>query len=298
MARSRGERSLLLDVESLRAFRELAAQGGFTAASRVLGLAQPTVSFKIRRLEERVGMSLIRRHGHSFTLTAHGRDLLAHAEEIVEAHDRAVDNIRRSELSGAVRLGCNEEVAASGLSQVAGRFRRTHPDIDLAIRVHDSAFVTEWLDVGEIDVALIQLIELDGAVRVTDEVWRRDELHVLQGLAADFDNADPVPLVSFGPGNLYDPHLIGPLVAAGRSHRHAVECPGIRGVQSAIEAGLGVGVLNTPNVTERMRPWEGIGPVELPAVAFVLRSRADAEGDEVIAALRGHLSAALASYYS
>lgn len=88
MTRSPRERSLLLDVESLRVFREVVAQGGFTAASRKLGITQPAVSLKIRRLEERIGTSLILRNGHSITLTASGRDLLAHAEEIVEAHDR------------------------------------------------------------------------------------------------------------------------------------------------------------------------------------------------------------------
>ena len=138
MTRSPRERSLLLDVESLRVFREVVAQGGFTAASRKLGITQPAVSLKIRRLEERIGTGLILRNGHSITLTASGRDLLAHAEEIVEAHDRALDHMRRSGLSGVLRLGCSGAVGAEELSELVSRFRRTHPDIDLAIRADAS----------------------------------------------------------------------------------------------------------------------------------------------------------------
>ena len=134
-----------------------------------------------------------------------------------------------------------------------------------------------------------------GAIRPTDEVWRRDELSVLQGHSVDFDSADPVPLVSFGPHCLYEPWLVGALAESGRNVRRAMECPSIQGVQRAIEAGIGVGVLNGPNVTGRMRPWAGGDSLALPSVAFVLRTRDDAGGDEAIAALRGHLTSALHS---
>ena len=294
MSPSRKERSLLLDVESLRAFREVVTRGGFTAASKTLGVTQPAVSLKIRRLEDRLGMRLIQRDGHPLTVTAPGRDLLEHADKIVEAHDRAVDYMRRSELTGTVRLGCNGEVAASGLSEVASRFRRTHPHIDLAIRAHHSASISELLDNGEIDVALIQLAEIEGAVRPTDQVWWRDTVHIVQGIEADFDD-DPVPMVTFGPTSLYHTHLTALLDAAGRSHRVAMEWCNLSGVQSGIEAGLGVGLLNTRNITVRMKPWAGIDPIELPRMAFIMRSRPDADESEAIAALRGHLSAALAS---
>ena len=48
-------------------------------------------------------------------------------------------------------------------------------------------------------------------------------------------------------------------------------------------------------VKSRMRPWRGIDPVELPRVVFVLRSRADADGNELIGALEGHLPEILTS---
>ncbi|HAB57667.1 MAG TPA: LysR family transcriptional regulator, partial [Acidimicrobiaceae bacterium] len=108
-----------MDVESLRVFRQLVAAEGFTAAAERLGVTQSAVSHKIRRLEERIGRDLLRRDGQSFVLTPDGRDLLAHAEAIVDAHDRAVDALQRSNVSGTVRLGCNEEVAATQLAEVA-----------------------------------------------------------------------------------------------------------------------------------------------------------------------------------
>ena len=293
MAPPRRERSLLLDVESLRAFREVVARDGFTTASKVLGITQPGVSLKIRRLEERVGVTLIRRDGHSLTLTDHGRELLAHAEEIVEAHDRAVDHLQRSELSGTVRLGCHAGIPTSRVHRVASRFGRTHPHIHMRIRVRDSMLISQMLADGELDVALMQVTE--GAVRPTDEVWRRDELHVVQGRTVDFTDEDPVPLISYGPGSPFELHLIALLEAAGRTCRTAVEWCSVHDVHSAIEAGLGVGIISGPSVTELMRPWTGIGPISMPRAVSVVRSRPDADRNELIDALRGHLSAALAS---
>ena len=57
-------RSLLLDVESLRVFRKVVAHGGFSAASKTLGVTQPAVSLKIHRLEDRLGMESARSNCH------------------------------------------------------------------------------------------------------------------------------------------------------------------------------------------------------------------------------------------
>ena len=284
MVSSRSERSLVLDVDSLRLFRELVAEGGFTAASKKLGIAQPSASRRLRRLEERIGMSLISRQGYSFTLTERGRDLLAHAEKIVEAHDRAVDHMRRSEIRGVLRLGCSGAIAPQQLSWVASRFRQTHPVIDLTIRVGESWIISDMLDTSKIDVAILHLVEAN-SMRATDVVWQRDDLYIVQGLDVDFAE-DPIPLISFGPRSLLNTHLITALQTAGRAHRIAVEWPNVLGVKSAIEAGLGVGILNTLHVTEAMRPWRGIDQLDLPRSVFVVRSRPQAQENAPIDALR------------
>ena len=290
-ARGRG---LILDTESLRTFREVVAQGGFSAAARVLGVTQPAVSLKIRRLEERLGMSLIRRDGHSFNLTGHGRDLLAHAEFIVEAHDRAVDDMQHSESSEVICLGCSTDLVPIGLGEVAAWFMQTHPEIELEIHTRGSEDLSEMLDDGEIDLALMQLVAVDGAVRPTYELGQREDLHAVQGLAADFTDADPVPLISSGPNGLYDPYLTALLDAAARPYRVALQWADIGGVQRAIESGLGVGILNTSNVTEHMRPWTGIDPASLPSTVTALRTRDGADPDPFVSALKVRLIEAMA----
>ncbi len=282
---------LRLDVESLRVLATVVEAGGFTDAAERLGVTQSAVSHKIRRLEERVGMALLHRGGSTVEPTEDGRDLLGYAEVMIAAHDTAVDRIRRrTDVTGRVRLGCNEEVAVTELAEIASRFRRTHPAVELEIRVNDSAVVAEWLDDGSVDLALLQVIETPGRVRLGDEVRRHDRLDVVQATTATFDDAESIPLISFGPRCLYEPFLVRALDAAGRRWHRVLECPSIAGVRSAVTAGLGVAVLNEPHIDDSMRAWTGT-VVELPRVAYVLRS-GPAEA-EPTTALRAHLRQSL-----
>ena len=48
-----------LDVESVRTLIAVLDHGGMTAAADALGMSQSAVSWKIKRLEERVGRDLL-----------------------------------------------------------------------------------------------------------------------------------------------------------------------------------------------------------------------------------------------
>ena len=55
--------SMRLDIDSLRAFRAIVESGSFTGAASRLYLTQSAVSWKIKRLEERLGHTLLVRKG-------------------------------------------------------------------------------------------------------------------------------------------------------------------------------------------------------------------------------------------
>lgn len=266
-----------LDVEALRVLRTVADAGGFTSAAQQLGSTQSAVSWKIKRLEERLGFELLIRDGNSVRPTVDGQQLLAHADRIIDAHDAAVDHLQRSDLRGTVRLGCNEEVAADQLARVASRFARQHPEADLHIRVHDSAVVSTWLDGGEVDLALLQVV--GDVPRSGDRILWRDELVI----ATARDAADPrkpddtVPYIGFGERCLYQPWFAAAIHEAGMAFQTVLECPSIQGVQSAVEAGIGVAVLNRRNLSPAMTEWAHADRLGTPPqVTYVIRRGTDA----------------------
>ena len=93
-----------LDIDSLRTLQAIVESGSFTAAAARLHLTQSAVSWKIKRLEERLGHALLVRDGKSVELTEMGRELLLHADKILAAHDEAIAALELRELTGTVRL--------------------------------------------------------------------------------------------------------------------------------------------------------------------------------------------------
>ncbi len=80
-----------LNYHHLRYFSVVAKEGSITRASRVLHLAQPTISAQIHRLEDVLGEKLFARQGRRLVLTDFGRVALRYAEEIFSLGREFVD---------------------------------------------------------------------------------------------------------------------------------------------------------------------------------------------------------------
>lgn len=280
-----------LDVESLRTLHTVAALGTFKEVARELGVSQSAVSWKMKRLEERVGLDLVERSDGEMSLTPDGNDLLLYAEKIISAHDEAVEHLSRSDLEGVIRLGTNEDHGGVELAEVLARFGRMYPQVELRVRVGLSGDVSEWLDAGEVDLAILQL-PVDDRSPDDDLLWT-DQLWWIQGTGHSIPLGQPIPVVSFGPGFSCLEHSERSLDSAGLDHHVVLESPMLSGVQRAVEAGLGVAPLHRRNLTERMTEWEHAAQCPLPEVCEVIRCRS-AVGDEVLTAIRSVLLDALA----
>jgi DNA-binding transcriptional LysR family regulator len=65
-----------------------AEEGSFSAASRALGLTQPTLGRQVSALEDRLGVTLFERLGRSLSLTDSGLELLDDVRAIGDAASR------------------------------------------------------------------------------------------------------------------------------------------------------------------------------------------------------------------
>ena len=82
-----------LNYHHLLYFWVTAREGGVTAASKRLRLAQPTISAQIRALEDELGEKLFRRVGKRLELTEIGRVVFRYAEEIFGLGQELMDTI-------------------------------------------------------------------------------------------------------------------------------------------------------------------------------------------------------------
>lgn len=245
-------RDMRLDIDSLRAFKTVLELGGVTRAAHKLNLTQSAVSHKLTRLEERIGRPILLKGSNGFVPTSEGRSLLSYAERLIALHDEAAAHFRSSELAGEVRLGATEDAASEWLAAVLGRFRRLHPRVSLSIRVAQSLVLEEWLRVGALDLAMMQIFVHDKEPHDL-ELWREDLIWV-QSTDHPFTLGNHVPFVSFDENCFYRRAAREALAATGRKLDIVLECPSCEGVAAGVRHGLGVGVISRrhlrPGLTE------------------------------------------------
>jgi len=282
-----------LDVESLRALRLVVDTGGFTEAAGLLGLTQSAVSWKIKRLEERVGVELVKR-GQVVEATPDGEDLLGYADRMLAAHDEAVKHLSRSELSGVVRIGSNEDLDTRQVSEILARFGRAYPNVRLDIRMQLSGIVCDWFDSGDVDLAVVQIVDGGPHGPTPDDIvlWT-EPLRWVHGRRVAFDLDEPIPLITFGEGCAYGDDMTEALGRAGLRWQHALASTSLAGVQSAVAEGLGIAALNDRNITSEMVVFEPGGRASvLPDVSYVIRTASHGD-QELLGALRSELRHAL-----
>ena len=109
-----------VDLESLRAYVTVLEWGSMARAAEQLELSASAMSWKIKRLEQRVGRPLLIRDGHDLRPTREGRLILEEAPAMLDAHDRLVRRLTQPEFSGTVKIGSNEEVGAARMAGILG----------------------------------------------------------------------------------------------------------------------------------------------------------------------------------
>jgi DNA-binding transcriptional LysR family regulator len=260
--------SVRLDIESLRTFRAVVDSGSVTQAASQLNLTQSAVSWKMKRLEERLGSPLLVRDGRQMTLTELGSELLGHAEQIVTAHDDAVDSLQRSQLEGTVHLGINDELEADEVAALLARFQRRHQMVRLHVRMGLSGPIAQLVRGGDLDLALIQVL----APASRDQVLWTEELVWIAAPTFTPDMSEPLPLVTFGPNSNYRDLMLDALRHSGIDHYVAFECESSSGVRGAVAAGFGIALINERGVTHECPAWDVPGlDAPLPTASFVVR---------------------------
>src|SRR5687768_2275721 len=129
----------------------------FSAAARQLGVAQPSISEQIRKLERELRQPLLDRLPRRVVPTPAGQQLVEHARrilaEISEAKRRAGESAK-GKLSGRLAIGAIPTIAPFLLPRLVPAFERKHPEVGLVVSEDTTARLIEQLAHGEIDLAL------------------------------------------------------------------------------------------------------------------------------------------------
>lgn len=144
-----------LDLGAVSAFAKVAEERNFRSAANELGLSKSTVSKRIARLEERLGVRLFDRTTRSVRLTDAGEshyEAVSPALRALRAAEDLVGDLK-ARPSGRLRLTAPIDFGHGLIGDVLTRFSAEHPDVEV------------WVDLTD---RIVNLVEegVDLAVRV------------------------------------------------------------------------------------------------------------------------------------
>jgi DNA-binding transcriptional LysR family regulator len=146
-----------IDLEQLITFERIVREGSFSAAAWALDVPQPTVSARIKSLEQTVGGALFHRRGRQITLTDLGQTFLPYAQRTIAILTEGVEMARQAEQGqrGRVTFGGLSSLSGGLLGPAIAQFHKNHPQVELLSRGGDHESVVDWLRDRIIELGLV-----------------------------------------------------------------------------------------------------------------------------------------------
>jgi DNA-binding transcriptional LysR family regulator len=240
-----------MDIRQLRYFEAVARHRHFTRAASELHVAQSALSHQVRRLEDELGVELLRRTTRSVEPTEAGGLVAAHARAVLSQTDALRGEIE--ELRGLVRgrltVGAMLFGGELDIPALLAGFTASFPHVEIGVREGTARRMLDMLRDGSLDLTFA--LEVEAPAGVDRLELSSEELTAVTSLDHRLAGRRPLrlsslgdyPLIAFEPGSSTRALLDAALADAGVAPRVAVEATDLTLIRSLAARGLGVAVL-------------------------------------------------------
>ncbi|UWQ78715.1 LysR family transcriptional regulator [Leisingera sp. S132] len=145
----------MIELKDLTLLTALARHKHFAKAAADCGMSQPAFSMRIRNLEERLGLSIVRRANRFQGLTEEGMMIVRRARSILDDAKALEQEIAatRGEVSGTLVLGV-VPTATAWAAQLVDQVHQAYPRILAQVEVTTSLAIQQRLYDGTIDAGI------------------------------------------------------------------------------------------------------------------------------------------------
>lgn len=284
----------MFDWSDLRHLIAVSRHGSTLSAARALGVNQSTVHRRLIELENRIGLTLVKRHPAGYRLSELGETLIDYVlavETAVVVLERQVQSLKH-DLKGVIRLTCPEptvsRIAATGLLD---SFYERYPGLTIEFVTSD-----RYLDIakGEADVAFRSGEATDDGLvgrKICDSIWAiyASKSYVQQyGRPANISDLAGHAMIGFE-GIMQNHRVAKWLPVAVPNARVVNRNNSMLGTLSAVKAGIGVAPLPTTLGDAEETLVQVLPPVEELTRRWYLLSHPDLRKTPRIAAFVDHV---------
>lgn len=254
-------------------FIEVAETKNISRAAERLGIAQPSLSSAVKRLEDSLGVTLFIRGRTGVQLTKAGKELLGRGRLLLLNWEQLRADLGKKEtsLSGQYIIGCHPSVALYSLSHFLPQLIQKYPNLEIKLTYDLSRKITEGVISFEIDFGIV-VNPVRHADLVVHELCTDD---VMLWTTSKNSNTD----VLICDLNLIQVQkLISDLQKRGQSFKRIIQSSDLEVITDLTASGAGVGILPkrvaTRISTYKLKPLDGAMPVFKDKICLVYRADA------------------------
>ena len=144
-----------MEIESLKCFVVLSDKKKFTEAAYECNMTQSTLSKKIKKMENELGVQLFNRTMHETVLTEEGKKFYKYAKSILMMYDRALVELQPN----TIRLGCMSVLSPYHIPKMLRDFSLSHQHLEFHIKESSARYAIDHID--DFDFILIRTDLLD-----------------------------------------------------------------------------------------------------------------------------------------
>jgi DNA-binding transcriptional LysR family regulator len=242
-----------MELRQLRYFAAVAHHSSFTLAARELNIAQPALSQQVRRLEQELGVELLRRTTRRVELTEAGELALARATRTLaeaEALRAEVDELRGL-VRGTLSLGMLPTIGRLEPAPLLSSFSAAYPGIEIRLVEDTLVEALALLRADRLDLAFGLVDPELAGDGIAGEKLFDEELAVIvaehhplaKKRSVRFAELDGQPLVGFLTGSAVRQRLDDELEKAGATSAATLESNNINTLRALVAHGLGVSLV-------------------------------------------------------
>jgi len=170
-----------MEIRDLEIFLSVAKHLSYTRAGDEVNLSQPSVSIRVKHLEEELGVKLFEQLGRRVALTEAGRLLIADARHVITAVADAKQRIYELQglERGSLRIGASTTPGMYLIPQIIAGFKERYPKIEVHLGIKDTKQVEEGVITNEFDFGFVGGHLVGDAVEVL--AWVTDQLALVVG---------------------------------------------------------------------------------------------------------------------
>lgn len=144
-----------MDLRQLEFLCALAREKHFGRAADACAVTQPTLSARLRQLEQELGVPIVNRGSRFEGFTPEGRRILSWAQGIVQDVNglRAEISLAKGPVSGRLRIGVIPS-ALTRMTLLVSELRADHPDLRFDVRSLSSREIEAQLRGAELDLGV------------------------------------------------------------------------------------------------------------------------------------------------